>query len=58
MGFHLSAPGAEQGKVLQAFSDAISGMQDVELPLHFADNFSNDLGFHLAALHVAMIQLQ
>ena len=33
--------------LLQAFSNATTGMQDINLPLHFADNISSNVGFHL-----------
>ncbi len=58
IGFHSSAPGAEQCNVLQSFSNATTGLQDVKLPLHIADNSSSDLGFRFAGLHVATKQLQ
>ncbi len=58
IGFHSSAPGVQQCNVLQPFSNATTGMRDVKLPLHTADNISSDLGFRLAVLRVAMIRLQ
>jgi len=52
IGFHSSAPGTRQCNVLQSFSNATTGLQDVSLPLHIADNNSCDLAFHFVGLHI------
>ena len=58
IGFHSAAPGTRQCNVLQAVSNAATGLQVVKLPLHIADNNSCDLGFQFAGLHTVTTQLQ
>lgn len=52
--FHSSAPGTRQGNVLQSFSHAITGVQDVKLPFHIN---GCDEAFDLVSLRAVTLQL-